>query len=1244
MSLLQRALSPIVEVRKEETVGVALMFAYSFLAMTAYNVLKPVTRSKFITDLGADNLPYILLVAGVLIGVLMTAYTWIVSRLPEKGALAITQLGMVGVLIGFWFLFQTEAAWVSAAFYLMGLILGILLISQFWTVANLVYDARQAKRLFGFIGGGAPLGGMAGSYISISGTAAIGTTNLLLISSALLVVSALIVWTILKRSHVDPAAAVAAVEDEKGVKFTEALTLLRGSKHLQIIALVISFAAVGAAIIEQQLNMAAQASKGQEATDSITIFLAQVQLWTSTLGFIIQVWLTSKIHRYLGIGFALMVLPVSLGASALIMLFNRALWAPALARVADTTLRYTVDKTTREILFLPLPGDLKLKAKSFVDVTVDRMAKATGGLILLVLVQPWGLNLGWQQLSYASLTVMAAWIFMSLRARRGYVSAFRQSIERRDMRPAEVRLSGADLSTVETLVQELSHPQPARVLYAIDMLESLDKSNLVTPLLLYHESPEVRERALRAMSDADGEVVAGWAPQVRRALADPHQGVRAAALRALGAIAKEDAPTLARPMLADPDPRIRATAAIALAASQSPADLSAAEVALGEIVSDPEESTRVARREVAAALGQVKDPRFQRLLIPLLHDPFTDVADEAMESVRKTGTADFMFVPVLVSLLRNRHLKGRARDVLVSYGEPVIEPLGYFMGDENEDAWIRRHIPSTIAMIPSQKSVDALLARLEDPDGFLRYKVMSALGRLRRADERLQFPAAKIEATILREARQYFMYLSLGHNLSSRGSLPETSLMTSALRQKTRRGVERIYELLALIYPHKDITAAEWALTQGEARNRASASEYLDNLLTGAIRKMVMPIVEELPLEEKVRRANVLIRTRPRDVEETLLQLINDDDQVVSACAIDLVRQRRMWSLAGDIEHVLAHRDVRDWFVFEAASWTLAEQRMPAERRRELWLEPLPAAVLASELRALPLFSSVSVDELFRIASASRQVRHEPGTTLLIDRSIPDMIHVLLDGEVVVTSEKRPPETLTAPSALGFMEALQSRPMRRTIRTVGVAVTLAITSEELRTLLAYNPELVRGLFATMATRAQQAGVPQVFPTGAGREFEALSRAGLQPVEKVLALDRVPIFKHLSAEEARHLAGITHTVEMTEGKPLFQAADRPGSWLLLSGEVRLEANETHPAAVAHGGDAIGSFAALAGPRIGQTGTVTRSGIALHIDRDDLFEMLGDRPEMLKQVFAGIMEAPGQAGIYESSTTSIPVVAT
>src|SRR5262245_62840816 len=129
--MLQRLLSPIVEVRKEESLTAFMMFAYSFLAMTAYNAIKPITRSKFISDLGADNLPYVLLAAGFVIGILMTGYAWSMARLPKRWAIPITQVGMAGMLLAFWFLFGMQAAWVSVLFYLAGLILGVLLISQF---------------------------------------------------------------------------------------------------------------------------------------------------------------------------------------------------------------------------------------------------------------------------------------------------------------------------------------------------------------------------------------------------------------------------------------------------------------------------------------------------------------------------------------------------------------------------------------------------------------------------------------------------------------------------------------------------------------------------------------------------------------------------------------------------------------------------------------------------------------------------------------------------------------------------------------------------------------------------------------------------------------------------------------------------------------------------------------------------------------------------------------------------------
>ncbi len=1227
LRMLERLLSPFVDVRKEESLTAVLMFAYSFLAMTSYNIIQPLTRSKLISSLGAVNVPWVIFGSGLFIGVLMLGYTRLVSTLPRRWALPIIQAALAAGMVIFWILFGRAGEWVSVAFYVWGLLLGILLISQFWTLANGIYDPRQAKRVFGFIGGGVALGGMTGAGLTATIVTRVGANSLLLGSAFTLLACAGIVSLILGREQQAAPVATAGADEERGVSLARAFALLRGSRQIQLIAVVIGFGSLGAALVDQQLNMAAEVFKGAGQEDSIGAYLAQVRFYLSAAAFVIQVWITPRIHRYLGIGFALLILPTSLGFTAALIVLNKVLWAPALASVMDRSFRYTVDKTTREVLFLPLPSELRQDVKPFVDVTVDRLSRGLGALGMLVLIQPWGLGLSWYQLSYVSLALAVAWYFMAFRAKREYLTSFRRSIERGVVKADDVRLSGSELSTVETLVEELSSMNPARVVYAIDVLESLDKRNLVTPLLLYHEDATVRRRALLALASVRPDLAQQWRPHIRRMLGDGDSGVRAAAMAALGSIANEDAATLARPLLDDPDPRVRATAAVALAGTGAVEDLDLAEATLFELSSDTREFAREARRDVALAVRQIANPRLARVLIPLLYDPIPEVAEEAMESAQSAGASDFVFVPTLVSLLRHRQLKGRARTVLVSYGEPVISVLAHFMRDPDEDIWVRRHIPATLAQIHSQRSVDVLVAALEETDGFLRYKVVAALERLRRSHAPLTFPAEPIEALALREAQRFFNDLSLYDNLFVRKQLARESLLARALGEKMERTTNRIYLLLELIYPWKDIVAARWTLEHGDQRQRASASEYLDNILSGALRRLVVPVLEDMPVSEKVRRGNVLLKTRPRDVEETLLQLINDDDQIIASSAIDVVRQQAMWSLGDDVEHVLAHRDPRDWYVFEAASWALAERRMPAQRRRELWLEPLPAAELAGRMRGLPLFASVTVDELFRIAGTSRQVRHEPGTMLLQDAAIPTTLHLLLDGTVTAVSRDGTPRTIEAPASLGFIEALQGQPMTEAVRAQGTAVTLVTTAEEIRTLLSNNTELVRGLFSTLAERMETGNAP-VHSTGNAAELQRLASAGLQPVEKILALQKVPVFARVTVAEMAPLSAIAQAVEMVPGTVLFEASAAPTLWLLLSGEVTLTDPATTATTSARGGDIIGSYTTMSGRPIGLSAQVVTGGVALRTDRDDLFELLGERPELLRQMFEGLFRLEGR----------------
>lgn len=1222
----RRLFGKIVALREGEAATALLMFAYSFLAMTSYNILKPITRSKFITSLGAENLPYVQLIAGLLIGVLMHFYSRVVTRLPRRSVVPLTQAAEAAVLLLFWMLFlRTDADWVSAAFYVLGLILGLLLISQFWMLANDVYDPRQAKRLFGFIGGGASLGGASGAALTSFAVDEVGTDNLLLVSAAVLALCAVLVWIIVRREDVRGEG----IAGEEAVGGGQAFQMLRESRHLRVIALMIGFAAVGAVIIEQQLNMAASAMKGEANTDAITGFLAQVTFYTSIIGFVVQVALTSQIHRSLGLAFALLILPVSLGTTAVIILLNGSLWAPAVARVLDTSLRYSIDKTTREVLFLPLPADMKYYAKPFVDVTVDRFAKALGAVMLLVLIKPWGFNLDWQRLSYASLMMTGLWIVMAMRARGEYLRRFRQGIEARAIAPSAVQIDVADAATLETLMEELGDPDETRVLYAIDMLEALDKRNLVTPLLLHHESAAVRARALRALESARQSVAGRWAPAVERMLNDEDATVRAAAVHALAAISTEDASTIMRRHVDDPEPRVAATAAAILANSRHEADWNIADATLRRLTEDPRDVAVDARREAAAALASVRTPLFRQLLVTLIGDPDPGVARQAIRSVQTTGTFEPLFVPALVALLGHRLLKPDAREVLVGFGEDVLDALAYFLEDPDENLWVRRHIPATLALVPTQRSMDILIRALDDTDSFLRYKAVTAVERLRRDHSGLVIPRTSIELLVMKECTRYDDHLKLRYGVVHRDPPASSSLLVRALDEKLERTLDRIYRLLSLIYSWRDITTARRAIASGDRRTRASGLEYLDNVLKGPIRARVMPILEESTLDEQTRRAGILFRSRPHDLDETLAELVHDEDQIVAAAAILFVERRRPGALTADLEFVRTHRAAREWYVFETACWALSA-RSTTRTAGAIRIDTLPTVELADRIRGIPLFDFVSVDELFRIADASRQVHHDNGRELYAEGTIPDHVQFLLDGSVL----SRPHDAaddgsgegearIEAPAALAFEEVLQGMPSRVSITAGDRTLCLSLGRSEFLTVLSDNIAVAKGLFRMLldapgAQRWRAVYVP------ARPDLSSPRRAALQPLDKVLLLRQNPLFARATVNQLLGLASVAREVPLVADTVLFEPAEEPAIYHVLDGSIALETGGLSPI-VAGAGSTIGVAEVLAGVPIGRRAVVTDAGHALRVTHDELFDVLADHIDLLQSLFSGLLTA-------------------
>ena len=291
--------------------------------------------------------------------------------------------------------------------------------------------------------------------------------------------------------------------------------------------------------------------------------------------------LTSRIHRLLGIGFALLILPVSLGTTRRHHAAERARCGRRRWRACSTP-RCATPSTRRRARSCSCrcPAELKYRAKPFIDVTMDRFAKGIGALLVARADQAVG----------PRPRLAAAQLRQPGRLRRcGSSRRSRPHGLHRRLPPAasSSRTSSretcgsttADSSTIETLVAELAASRRARAcVYAIDLLESLDKRNLITPLLLYHESPKVRARALTALAGGAArsgrEMALGRPADARRR---EHRGAArrpSARWPTLGGEAQTD---LVRPYLDDANPRIAATAAAALAGSSKDEDRELAE-------------------------------------------------------------------------------------------------------------------------------------------------------------------------------------------------------------------------------------------------------------------------------------------------------------------------------------------------------------------------------------------------------------------------------------------------------------------------------------------------------------------------------------------------------------------------------------------------------------------------------------------------------------------------------------------
>ena len=190
---IERALEAGLRIRPGEQRRVALMALYAANAIGAVVVGRSVRDALYLSNRPARGLAGMYIWSSIAIVLVSWLYARIADRMRRGLLNALSALGCAALGAAFWaVLTVTDAVWVYAGLYVFVEAMGSLVVIQFWTLANDVFHAREAKRLFGLIGGGGTLanvifGLLVGRYAQV-----FGAQNLLLLMVAQLVLCAVL--------------------------------------------------------------------------------------------------------------------------------------------------------------------------------------------------------------------------------------------------------------------------------------------------------------------------------------------------------------------------------------------------------------------------------------------------------------------------------------------------------------------------------------------------------------------------------------------------------------------------------------------------------------------------------------------------------------------------------------------------------------------------------------------------------------------------------------------------------------------------------------------------------------------------------------------------------------------------------------------------------------------------------------------------------------------------------------------
>ena len=426
-SPLDRFLRLFADVRAGEGARLLLLGLNVFLILSAYYVMKPVREALILAQPGgAEIKSYAMALQALLLVGVVPLYGALARRMNRRRLINVVTLFFIACPLAF-FAALGAGLQVGVVFFLWIGIFSLMVIAQFWAFCNDLYTVEAGKRLFAVIAFGASSGAVCGAFISHALIHVIGVRHLMLVGSAVLALS-LLLFNLIERlsRRSEPAAAVPAATQVLGQRNPFAVVFSnRYLLGIGLLVLVLNWVnASGEYILGHVVRAAAQDQVAAGTLDAARMgefiggFYAGYFRVVNLLGMGLQLFLVSRLIKWLGVPLALCVLPlIAFGSYAVAALYP-VLVALRWVKTAENSVDYSLQNTTGHMLYLPTTQEQKYKAKQVIDTFFVRVGDVLSSATVFAGTTWWALSIS--GFALLNMALVLVWLALAVVVGRGF--------------------------------------------------------------------------------------------------------------------------------------------------------------------------------------------------------------------------------------------------------------------------------------------------------------------------------------------------------------------------------------------------------------------------------------------------------------------------------------------------------------------------------------------------------------------------------------------------------------------------------------------------------------------------------------------------------------------------------------------------------------------------------------------------------------------------------------------------------